>query len=334
MSGNAPGMYDHDAKIVYVVDVSDADYCTQFVRTTLVHELTHALDDQYFDLVRLMDWGKQSSDAQHVVGAVVEGSAIVMQNRYSAMSRLLGRGDPEGMRRSTKRAMQDAQKLMEAPPYVAAFIARFPCGSSFLVYGQNTLPTGGEGIGDALRIAATDLPRSTEQILHPAKYWDEDQRDEPVQVNEDDVRDLLSRVDLHAVHTDTIGELHCAILTSPEDRRLSPMATMMPSAWTNPAATGWGGDRFFLLSGEPLDDDGEAVAADLSGLWLTAWDTPADREEFITAYATHRPSQSRMVLRLGERCAAFFYGVDPVRNDALAEGLQNSPPRCTQIGTP
>ncbi|UCG32393.1 MAG: hypothetical protein JSU68_12095 [Phycisphaerales bacterium] len=334
MCGNAPGMYDHHAKVVYVVDVPDADYCTQFVCTTLVHELTHALDDQYFDLVRLLDRGKQCSDAQHVIGAVVEGSAIVLQNRYSAISRLLGRGDREAMRRSVKRAMQDAQRLMDAPPYVAAFMARFPCGSSFLVYGQNTLPGGGEGVGDALRIAAIDPPCSTEQILHPAKYWEDNRRDEPVQVDENDVRDLLADAGLHSVHTDTMGELYCAILTRPEDRKLSPTATVMPGFWTNPAAAGWGGDRFFLLSDEPLEDDGEAVPAELCGLWLTAWDTPADREEFITAYAEHRPSSSRTVLRLGTGCAVFFYGIDQGQKDFLAGRLQSSPPRCTHHGLP
>jgi hypothetical protein len=332
MSGNAPGMYDHDAKIVYVVDVPEAEYCTQFVRTTLVHELTHALDDQYFDLARLLDWGKQSSDAHHVAGAVAEGSAIVLQSRYSIMSRLLGRGDAEAMQRSQKRAMQEARKLMEAPPYVAAFVARFPCGSNFLKYGQNTLPGAGKGIGDALRIAATDLPRSTEQILHPAKYWNDDQRDEPVQVNEDDVRHLLDGAGLHVVHADTMGELHCAILTSPENRRLNPMATMMPTSWTNPAAAGWGGDRFFLLSGKLLEEGEQVVPSGLCGLWLTAWDTPADRQEFITEYEAHRPSPSRTALRLGERCAVFFYGIDRAQKNALAENLQRTPPSYAQDG--
>jgi hypothetical protein len=53
---------------------------TPDVRVTLAHELTHALQDQHFDLTRLD--GLKSDDAQDAMRAVVEGDAVNVENAY------------------------------------------------------------------------------------------------------------------------------------------------------------------------------------------------------------------------------------------------------------
>jgi hypothetical protein len=114
----------------------------------------------------------------------------------------------------------------------------------------------------------------------------------------------------------------CAIVTAPADRPFNPMVMMMPNGWTNDAAMGWGGDRFFLIA----DDAGESSASEkpnrLYGLWLTLWDTPQDLEEFVAAYEAHRPMPSRSVLRLKNNTAVFFFGLSAVQQDRLREGFR------------
>jgi len=75
-SGGILAYYDpHDKK----VRVKGSDL-TPDVRVTLAHELTHALQDQYFDLGRE---DKLPDDAEQAFRSVVEGDAVVVQDAYA-----------------------------------------------------------------------------------------------------------------------------------------------------------------------------------------------------------------------------------------------------------
>ncbi|MGH9247893.1 MAG: hypothetical protein ACRD0W_00010 [Acidimicrobiales bacterium] len=54
---------------------------TPYVEATVVHELTHALQDQHFDLAGLYD-DVQSGDSAIAVQALVEGDAVRVENLY------------------------------------------------------------------------------------------------------------------------------------------------------------------------------------------------------------------------------------------------------------
>lgn len=56
---------------------------TPLLRTTLAHELTHALDDQWFDLDR-PDLDARTDEASMAFSAVVEGSARQVESAYEA----------------------------------------------------------------------------------------------------------------------------------------------------------------------------------------------------------------------------------------------------------
>ncbi|HVN50671.1 MAG TPA: hypothetical protein VMT43_04525 [Acidimicrobiales bacterium] len=76
-SGGILAYYDSHDKKVRV----KGSQLTPDVRVTLAHELTHALQDQYFDL------GREDSlpdDAQQAFRSVVEGDAVVVQDAYAA----------------------------------------------------------------------------------------------------------------------------------------------------------------------------------------------------------------------------------------------------------
>ena len=120
-SGGILAYYDpHDKK----VRVKGSEL-TPDVRVTLAHELTHALQDQYFDL------GREDSlpdDAQQAFRSVVEGDAVVVQNAYADtmskadqdeynqaesgwLERLLE--DPRHPRRPAARALRGRPRLRE-----------------------------------------------------------------------------------------------------------------------------------------------------------------------------------------------------------------------------
>jgi hypothetical protein len=356
-----PGIYDAKTKKLRTVMKPGMDLDSLSFQIIFIHELTHALDDQYFDLEKMEEIALSSSDAEIVIGSIVEGSAMTVQQRYLDKVVRLGEANRGQAMLSLASAMGDMQAVFTAPLYFTTYFARFSCGASFLQFGARALDSsfnappkqvdarsedqtevspneGGptvRSIGEAMRTAAVDLPRSSEQILHPEKFWRAETRDEPIMVQDGDVEKLLTREGLHVVHRNTFGELKCAVLTFAEEKRISPAdIPMLPSDWTNRSATGWGGDRFFLLTAGAKEESYSGQPKGLLGLWFTMWDTADDLEEFIEGYETYRPSPSRGVLRLGERCAVFFFGFEDSRLMSLQERLESSPPGFTKDGKP
>ena len=75
-SSQIAGYFDPDEKTLYVI--SDVEIVNPLDRTTLAHELTHALQDQHFNLERLTDEGAGEgldSEAHIAFRALVEGDA-------------------------------------------------------------------------------------------------------------------------------------------------------------------------------------------------------------------------------------------------------------------
>jgi hypothetical protein len=170
----------------------------------------------------------------------------------------------------------------------------------------------GAGVGQKLLAATKDPPQSSEQILHPDKYWDPKRRDNPVLVNDKNVEKLLAREGFTVLHKDTVGELLCALLTSAANRELNLVLAGLPSYWTNEAAAGWGGDRYYLLA---LNDKEGKPTKQRRGVWVTVWDTGDDRDEFVEDYDYNRPDPQRTRFEIGERVAVYVYGFD---EDAVA----------------
>jgi len=105
-----------------------------------------------------------------------------------------------------------------------------------------------------------DPPASTEQILHPARYFET--RDAPVAIALGGTEALV-RDGWTPVLEDTLGEVFVRVIaerTLPRERAAA-------------VAEGWGGDRLRAFS-----RGGELVL-----VWMTAWDTPADADEWSDA---------------------------------------------------
>ncbi|MBV9210377.1 MAG: hypothetical protein JOZ52_07095, partial [Acidobacteria bacterium] len=110
--------------------------------------------------------------------------------------------------------------------------------------------------------AFTDLPQSTEQILHADKYF---AREAPVKVEMPDISKQLGK-GWRRIEYDVNGEWgYYQILDE----------YLKSSGQSEQAAAGWGGDRYALYEGP----QGELVLAQ-----MTAWDSQQDATEFYDAY--------------------------------------------------
>lgn len=149
--------YDDTTKQVYVRGTD----LTLDVKVTLVHELTHALQDQYFDLSR--GDSMINSGAQEGFQALVEGDAVRVQNDYVAT---LSPADQATYDQQDQAASDAAnQSLATVPPaMVELFGAPYQLGPELLrvLVNQN---------GNAAVDAAFRSPPSTElQYFDPWVY--------------------------------------------------------------------------------------------------------------------------------------------------------------------
>lgn len=323
------GFYDPDTKAFYMMD--RGGYGPLLTRTLVAHELTHALDDQYTQLDKLVHAAGETEDAGFAIGAVVEGSATHLMMIYMQRAMASGKYDAAELGQAMQDEMKRSEVFMKAPRYFTTLAANYLCGMYFVSNGE---PPVQPKAGGAAELAARtmqqrmlrlfkDLPASSEQILHPEKYWDDEKRDEPVVLDDKVIESLVRPAGSHVIHRSVIGELLCAILASDPADEFDMMLSASPDYWTNDAAKGWGGDRFFLIADGP---DEKAATKDLKnrrGVWVTMWDTPDDREEFIDDFQFHRPEPARRLIRLGERVAIFTFVFSPESHAALESVLAN-----------
>jgi hypothetical protein len=145
----------------------------------------------------------------------------------------------------------------EAPSYLRETLL-FPYGhgASFMQYAWRQNPS-----WQSINKIYSDMPVSTEQIMHPEKYYGE--RDMPKPVNTESFVAKLGPgwkvAGKNVLGEFTLGLLMSLHLTEERSRR---------------AAAGWGGDQVLLLENE----GGKDVV-----LLSTTWDTPGDAEKFYGA---------------------------------------------------
>ncbi|HEV7506808.1 MAG TPA: hypothetical protein VGS07_18090 [Thermoanaerobaculia bacterium] len=239
----------------------------------LVHELTHALQDQSFDLDKLEKDDDPLSDAGTAVTALVEGDATLTMIDFQAQARL---ENTPGASRMVSSMLGDPDKLAKALPDLpgADEFEKAPVWlRENLMFGylqgmtfcMSTRSRGGQKLLDYA--FTTDPPRSTEQILHPEKWHT--RRDDPVVVH---LPDLAAELPGYVKAAEGVmGELGIRSLLHGEH-----------GDWENAlkAAEGWGGDRFAVYEKK----DGETKGGRLL-LWVSEWDTEADEQEFQVAAA-------------------------------------------------
>jgi hypothetical protein len=162
MTEQIAGLYDPKAKEFYI-----ADWIPMVQqKPVMAHELTHALEDQYF---HIEEWSKAvhtNGDATLAREAVLEGSAMAAMIDY--MVRPLGRtlrDLPEFDPSMLMGDMAESSKLQSAPPFIKD-VLMFPYLSGFQ-FNAATMKAGG---WSSLPALFSKPPVSTQQILHPELY--------------------------------------------------------------------------------------------------------------------------------------------------------------------
>ena len=312
------GFYDPPTRTFYMLKREGVAYPELLNRTLIAHELTHALDDQYVDLDKLMKSRERTEDWGLAISSVAEGSAMALMSIYMVKApKDADGGAMEQLRAVEKQERERGKILMEVPPYFVTMVAAYTCGMSFLLEGNLAKLGSAKGAaGENVLRAMRTPPASMEQILHPDKYWKEDQRDEPVVFDDASIEAFVAKDGLHVVHKDTLGEVLCALLTRPKTWKIEFERMAASAFWTNTEARGWGGDRFFLLA--PGANAATARLEDARGVWVTAWDSKKDRDEFVEGLA-RRSMPGRTVANVGDLGLLVCFGLQATRATELAE---------------
>ena len=187
--------------------------------------------------------GGESEDAEFVVTAVSEGSATSLMLQEMVADQKSGRFSFADLSQYVAVELERARALEQLPRYFSAMFGSYVVGAAFLAHGDLTTvmtQPDNHSVGEALLTVRRAMPRSSEQLLHPDKYWDSAHRDEPVVIDDRAMSLWVSKPGRHIVHRDTLGELLTAVLTEPRDARRNLMQMQAASAWTNAGATGLG----------------------------------------------------------------------------------------------
>jgi hypothetical protein len=263
------GYYDPKAREFYLADWIDLDG----QKPIMAHELTHALQDQHFNLRRFEHWPKGDSDAELAAHALIEGDATLAMMLYIANNPLRALAFLKSLG-----GMEMSSAELDKAPRAVRETLLFPYQNGY----EWTRDLYKQGKWGAVSNAFTELPQSTEQILHPEKYF---AHEAPVKVTLPDITPLLNgsagvsptmsakreggdRPPMlwKKIDSDVEGEWGFYLLL---DQFLKAPAE------SRRAAAGWGGDRYEVYE----DQKGDVLFASLS-----TWDTEIDARQFFDAY--------------------------------------------------
>jgi hypothetical protein len=175
--GGTLAYYSPDDKKVRVRG-TELDVAT---KVTLAHELTHALQDQYYDLTRLQ---KMKTDGEaSAFRALVEGDATVVENAYIDQ---LSSADSAAYDEQNKKQADTADYGNDPQVLVASFTSPYILGPPFVE--ALKAKGGNNAINDALQ----NPPASEAAVLDIFTFLDKKQ---PVPVDEPTLPDGATKVD-------------------------------------------------------------------------------------------------------------------------------------------
>jgi hypothetical protein len=240
-AGDVIGFYDTEAQRLYLTREAVGEAWYFGLR---IHEATHALQDQHYDLDAL-DAATTSTDAYLALQALIEGHAecVMAEAMGDAADALIYDADT-GPQTEDGRA-PTSMDILHAFEYGVGlrFVHWLKAGGGY------------RAVDEAFR----NPPVSTEQVLHPEKYLHE--QPDKIELNMQALQAAMPGWVLDA--PDQRGEL--GVLTK--------LGVEGDSAGAPVAAAGWGGD---VAVDATRGDDSVTI-------WLTTWDTAQDAAEFRRA---------------------------------------------------
>lgn len=247
------GYYDPETKEMVVVTSNTSGELSASDEVTFAHEVVHALQDQTFDLMSIHGNEDMPDDQSLAITALIEGDATVAQVQYMV--------ENPGLLLRLQGELEDLDmSVLDSAPRFLSETLYFPYegGADFVTALYDV--GGWELVNDAY----SNLPQSTEQVLHPEKYL---AGEAPVAVDAFDPLPVLGP-EWEVLDVNTFGELIIDIVLDSGHVRPSDAEA---------AAAGWGGDEYVVA----------ATDEDIVLVWATEWDTEEDAQEFFTVLTAH-----------------------------------------------
>ncbi|HSB14894.1 MAG TPA: hypothetical protein VLE22_10580, partial [Bryobacteraceae bacterium] len=174
MTEQAAAFYDFRKKKLFILE--SAPEAVQQV--ALVHELAHALADQHFNLEQFIDLANKSDDSATARMAVMEGQATWLMSEYLARRTGQSLKTSPAIVQLMSRAAQMSQgqfPVFDAAPLYMRETLLFPYSQGMLFQHALVEKFGQEAFARIFR----EPPVSSQQILHPEKYFREVKPTEP-----------------------------------------------------------------------------------------------------------------------------------------------------------
>ena len=280
---NVAGYYDEETKTISLLNWIPGDK----QEPILAHELTHALQDQNYDLKKWMkaaskpgDKSGDTDDGATARKAVVEGQAMVVYVDY--MLKAVGRTleDTPGllyqMEEPAVKAVIDSQMMHDAP-MILREMGTFAYTQGLIFEGE-VLHKGGKKAAFAGVFARP--PKNSHEVLDPDAYINGEKMP-PVRIP--DMQQLLSsQYDVY--DSGGIGELDVrALLKQYGERKI---ADDLAAAWQGGAYVTYGRTNKAAAEIAP-------TTADLAVLYISRWKSPQAAENFARFYTKAIPQRYR-----------------------------------------
>lgn len=250
-----------------IIDVDTLKEDSAVLRWARSHELAHRMqyDSNHLDESVIM---ALDADTRIALRAMIEGEATFLQYLYLNSDSF---SDDERALIEESLDALGSSSLDTLPVFLREdFEFAYTSGFDFAQYLYES------GGFEALDAAWKNPPKSTEQILHPDRYLDNDL---PRYQTIDSLLEDVLTDGWRKVNEDTFGEFYLR----------QYLAQTLSSEEAEAAASGWGGGTYALYTAE--ENDSNLL------LLLLDWDTPGDQEEFEKSY------RSFMDQRLGSEGA-------------------------------
>jgi len=290
-------------------------------QTVMVHELTHAIQDQHFDLQKFAIDDPLSDEGAARVGLIEGDATLTMYNFFSGVNLETMPGVENLMNQffDNPKQLMDMAPEMPGSKEMAAAPAWFRDNLLFsymqgFTFCLNIKKLGGQKLLDHAFLK--DPPRSTEQILHPEKWHSK--RDDPIVITWPDLTSDLAG--FKKMREGQLGEQSIKVLLRDKIKADGEAAT---------AAAGWGGDRFSVYQ----KDDTRVL------LWITEWDTPEDARQFHASlkklgedWVVESVAPTRVVAMRGKLQPAEAAALKTKLTDAASVRPDNKPMDLASIG--
>ncbi|TMQ07864.1 MAG: hypothetical protein E6J90_42225 [Deltaproteobacteria bacterium] len=255
------GYYDPDTKRLTISRSAGDD--PAWAEMVLAHELDHGLQDQAFDLHRFEDLPSSEADAAIARRALVEGDGIalmieVMVGRQQSKIDWANPGIAIAIQKAMSAPGVGNDSIDRAPLAIReAMLFPYRAGFGFIAALRRRQPW------SAVDAAFVRPPRSTEQILHPDRYFADDL---PIPI---EARAPAALPGYQIAHSTVWGELGFGLWLRSHgiDERAA-----------DEAAAGWGGDRAIVIA-----RPGDHRVARAVAIARSEWDSEADAIEAAEA---------------------------------------------------